>query len=37
MTELYSKLETLVYPWVIVIDGDTKEYCRVGKKDPGAW
>ena len=27
----------LVYPWDIVIDGDTKEYCRVGKKDPGAW
>ena len=36
-SELYSKLETLVYPWDIVIDGDTKEYCRVGKKDPGAW
>jgi len=27
----------LVYPWDIVIDGDTREYCRVGKKDPGAW
>lgn len=27
----------LVYPWDIVIDGNTKEYCRVGKKDPGAW
>ena len=36
-SELYSKLETLVYPWDIVIDGDTREYCRVGKKDPGAW